>query len=376
MGKNSLKKATRTVLLLLLAAVMVCSAVAFPQANASAGNASEAEQGPAIKRLEGVEVDYTPYLNSSVFQPLPSSVRDDEEISVIITLPVMDLMAAYEGSAKTMSMTEFALSAEATAITAEVAAQRDVMLKKLDDMGVQYTVGELYDTLLSGFEVRIKAGDFNTVCMSLGEGQGVIVAEVYHAAESQLVENTVNVYETGIFKSGDSGYDGSGMVVAVLDTGLDSNHSAFSVENFTSQKLGMTYEDVEAVLSRTKAFEFSGGNLTAHDVYVNEKVPFAFDYADQDSDVYPINSDHGTHVSGVIAGKDDTITGVAPNAQLVEMKIFSDIMDSAYATWILDALEDCVVLGVDVINMSIGTACGFSRENDKEFISGVYDRVR
>ena len=49
-----------------------------------------------IKKLEGVEVDYSSYLNTSIYQPLPSSVRDDEEISVIITLDIVNLMDAYE----------------------------------------------------------------------------------------------------------------------------------------------------------------------------------------------------------------------------------------------------------------------------------------
>jgi len=112
------------------------------------------------------------------------------------------------------------------------------------------------------------------------------------------------------------------------------------------------------------------------DVYINEKVPYGFDYADSDPDAYSTHNNHGTHVAGVIVGKDDVITGVAPNAQVVAMKIFSDVMDTARATWILSALEDCVVLGVDVINMSIGTACGFSREGDEEKLNGVYDRIR
>ncbi len=165
------------------------------------------------------------------------------------------------------------------------------------------------------------------------------------------------------------------MVVAVLDTGLDSNHSAFSTENFTSEKLGLTYADVAAVLENTRANALSGG-LSVGDVYINEKVPFGYDYADNDSDVYSTHNNHGTHVSGVIVGKDDTITGVAPNAQLVSMKIFSDVMDTARTSWILDALEDCVVLGVDVINMSIGTSAGFSRESDEEMVNGVYQKIR
>jgi lactocepin len=148
------------------------------------------------------------------------------------------------------------------------------------------------------------------------------------------------------------------MVVAVLDTGLDYTHSAFSVENFTADraKLGLTRDMVAASLALTKANSMTSG-LDVSKVYLNDKVPFSFDYADRDADVYSLHNNHGTHVSGVIVGKDDVITGVAPNAQLVSMKIFSDIQDSAKASWILDALEDCVILNVDVINMSLGTAC-------------------
>ena len=147
------------------------------------------------------------------------------------------------------------------------------------------------------------------------------------------------------------------------------------MENFTSNKLGLTKEQVAALIGDTKAADLVPG-LSADDVYVSDKVPFSFDYADEDSDVYSLHNNHGTHVSGVIVGHDDTIRGVAPNAQLISMKIFSDVRESAYSSWILSALEDCVVLGVDVINMSLGTACGFSREMDKEAISGVYERIR
>ena len=83
--------------------------------------------------------------------------------------------------------------------------------------------------------------------------------------------------------------DGTGMVVAVLDTGLDSNHTAFSVNNFKADrdKLGMSFADVQALVGGTKASQLHTG-LTASDVYLNEKVPFAFDYADYDPDVYPM----------------------------------------------------------------------------------------
>lgn len=329
-----------------------------------------------IEQLSNLNINYKDYLDSSAMFQLPEGVGDDEEISVIITLDVINLMDAYEGSDKTMSFSEYALSSkDAKNIKAEIQQEKEKILGELDEKGISYTVGEEYSTVLAGFELLIKAGDFKTTCQSLGEGNGVIVGEEYKVAETELVENTVNVYDTGIFDSSDSGYDGSGMVVAVLDTGLDSAHTAFSVDNFTSETLGLTYSDVAALIDKTTASELVDG-LSVDDVYINEKVPFGFDYADNDPDVYSTHNNHGTHVSGVIVGKDDTITGVAPNAQLVSMKIFSDVVDTARTSWILAALEDCVVLDVDVINMSLGTACGFSRESDEEVLNGVYDKIR
>ena len=336
----------------------------------------------SIIKLTDKEIDknLSQFIDSSVMYKLPDTVKDSDSISVIIQTKEASLLDAYEAGDRALSFTEFVYSDEAALVEDKILAEKQAILALFDDKNINYTVNADYKAIFGGFEVVIKAGEFETLCKTLGDRGVAIVGDEYKTCETQLVENKVNVYDTGIFDSSSFGYDGTGMVVAVLDTGLDYNHSAFSVENFTADrnKLGMTFSAVENLVSDTKASKLHAG-LTAEDVYLNEKVPFAFDYADYDPDVYPMTpsaSSHGTHVAGVIAGKDSEITGVAPNAQLVIMKIFSDVVSTARTSWILSALEDCVVLGVDVINMSIGTSCGFSRETDKEAISGVYDRIR
>ena len=355
---------------LALASVIGVCVVAQPGAADSYG----ASHITKLENLSGMDISQ--YFNGEVMYQLPDTVKKGQQISVIVTLSVDNIMDAYDSAGKGQSFRDFALYSEkAAAIRADVATQKAQILSSLDKKGIAYTLGEEYATLLTGFELVISADDFAATCKSLGKGQSVIVGEEYHVAETKLVENTVNVYGTGIFNSAGSGFDGTGTVVAVLDTGLDSKHSAFSVDNFTSDRLGLTYDDVAALVDQTTAAKWLEG-LSVDDVYINEKVPFGFDYADCDPDVYSTHNNHGTHVSGVIVGKDDTITGVAPNAQLVSMKIFSDVMDTARSAWILAALEDCVVLGVDVINMSLGTACGFSRESDEEVLCGVYDKIR
>ncbi len=367
-----------------IAAVLLLICMLLPQFSAVASAwGADALFGPNSifgnslfnKVTDSIQSNIEQYFDSQQVYQLPAGISDEEEISVLVMVDSKTLLEVYTEKNTTASFGEFSVTEDAKEAIAAIADKNQALIDMLNQNKVAYSIGERYDTLVSGFEINIKAGDFKTVGTLLSDYATLIVGDVYLPAATEIVENEVDVYETGIFDSSMSEHQGDGVVVAVLDTGLDYTHTAFSVDNFTTSKEAFTLSSIAGVIGGTAAAGFTA-NLTANDVYVSAKVPFAYDYADKDSDVFPINSDHGTHVAGVIAGSDDMILGVAPNAQLAIMKVFSDFSTGAKTSWLIAALEDCVALGVDVINMSLGSSCGFAREVDKQNINEIYDSIK
>ena len=63
--------------------------------------------------------------------------------------------------------------------------------------------------------------------------------------------------------------------------------------------------------------------------------------------------------------------GVAPQAQILNMNVFFESGGASFAN-ILAALEDCIFLGVDVANMSLGSDCGFiDYDSEDEFTQNI-----
>ena len=174
----------------------------------------------------------------------------------------------------------------------------------------------------------------------------------------------------------DLGYKGEGMKIAIVDTGLDLDHPSFADAPVLTES-SLTVADIEAVLGKLKASELYPA-ASAEDLYYSEKIPFAFNYVDENlkaSHDFDEQGYHGSHVAGIAAANaiDTTsVVGVAPEAQVVIMKVFG-ANGGAYQDDIMAAIEDALLLDVDVINMSLGATSGFSSEDPE--IDRIYGRV-
>ena len=240
--------------------------------------------------------------------------------------------------------------------------------------GIDYELVKDFTTLLNGFSADVAYGDLEKIAQLDGV-EAVYIAN--HYAEPELEKEPAtkmassNYFLTGIDNAyGEYGVNGSGMVIAVLDTGFTVTHEAFA--------------DADGNCAAT-------GKLTEADLvkagapgqYINAKLPFVYDYAEFDDDVTDHNG-HGTHVAGIAAGcaYDEeeggyTFLGAASGAQILGMKIFYDAQSGTSSDVYLAALEDAYRLGADVINMSIGAQNGFTYDSELETVvyGNIYKRL-
>lgn len=334
----------------------------------------------SLSRVDGLD---TESLRRQYFSALAEANRANfsGERWVVVELGGDTLYTLYENSAAD-SFTKYCESSEGQAAREKLEAAQEAFLARLDAAGVGYEKKYSYTAVNNGLALRVNSEGYKAL-KNMDGVSGVYFSESY-AVPTVAVSNNANVYTTGIYNTTGIDYKGEGMVVAILDTGLDYTHEAFVTmpKNPAWSK--------QYVADRMAASSIFNAKASVDDVYYNAKVPFAYDYADDDADVFPQYSSHGTHVAGIVGGKSDyvvnketgeTFLGVAPEAQLVICKVFTDNLDSdglggADSIDILAALSDCVELGVDVINMSLGSSAGFADEKSNSFLNGIYERIR
>lgn len=285
-------------------------------------------------------------------------VDPNTEVEFIVELeeaPLADSLPAG------MKLADFLDTQKGSVQVNAIEQQQAVMAAAIERCADEVSITHRYQVVMNGFAVTGKLSDREKLEAIPGVKR-VSVGNTYNVPEPMEAEGEL-VTSGELMNSdaaNDEGWTGKGVFAAVLDTGLKVDHEAF---------IG---EKVEGAVITAETIAALTGLNAQGDLYKNAKIAFAYDYAGEDNDVTDIEG-HGTHVAGTVAANGETFRGVAPDAQLAIMKVFPD-EGGASDSDIIAALEDCVILGVDTVNMSLGSPCGFTYED--ETTEAVYNAVR
>lgn len=122
-----------------------------------------------------------------------------------------------------------------------------------------------------------------------------------------------NLYdEMELWKYHDKGHKGSGIKIAIFDSGIS--------------------KEAEQHLNIAAKVDFTGESPT------------------EDS-----ATSHGTFIASVIGSRNEGCPGIAPEAELYIFKVFDKNHDS-YTEWFLNAFNHAMDIGIDIINLSNGSA--------------------
>jgi len=207
------------------------------------------------------------------------------------------------------------------------------------------------------------------------------VSKVRPVIDYQLAVTDTTVPYIGAKVLQDVGVDGTGVRVAVVDSGIDYTHFDFGGPG--------------TLAAYTACYGTSPGDPINKElppspcVYPTPKVVGGYDFVGEawpNGDLAPdpnpiaapapnalisfsgVDGSHGTHVADIIAGKsnDGTRVGVAPGAQLYAVKVCSSVSTACSGIALLEAIDFAldpngdgdISDAVDIISMSLGSNYG------------------
>lgn len=280
--------------------------------------------------------------------------KDEDEVRVIVELEEDPVVVKATKSSKRYSKMSIKerRNEEKKLINIQDRIKRDIKSKKIDFKNLTN-----YTTAFNGFSGKTKFKNIKTI-EKLSGVKKVYISKEY---ERPIVKPDMSS-SNGMVGSEliwNIGYKGEGMIVSVIDSGIDPSHKDFVISEGVEAKL-----DEDSINKLVEEKNLKGK-------YYTEKVPYGYNYFDRNSEIVDKSKEsgaHGMHVAGTVAAngdiEDNGIKGVAPEAQVLAMKVFSNRINiGTFDDIYLDAIEDSIVLESDVINMSLGSPAGFYEED-------------
>lgn len=205
--------------------------------------------------------------------------------------------------------------------------EQQSFLHQLEELGLSFEVGYSFQKIFNGISIELKGKDIGKL-LELRDVKHVyenkkFKADLYNALDIMGAEKVWNLNSaTG------TSFTGKGIIVGVIDTGIDYNNP-----------------------------DLGGGFGPQY------KVIGGYNFVDNNNDPMDDNS-HGTHVAGIIS-TNGRLKGVAPDSKLMAYKVL-DKDGYGQTSWIIAAMERALKDKCDIVNLSIGLDDIWLSQNDPE----------
>lgn len=284
------------------------------------------------------------------------TLKKTDEVRIIVEMEENSVIEA--ATSKGIKLDEMDKS-ELNGLQASAEATQEKIQDKIVSKGIDFEKINSFTNVINGFSATTTLENAEKMEDITGVKSVTIVNEYERPTPQMNSSNEI----TEAVKTWANGYEGEGMVISIIDTGIDSSHKDMRLDD--KSKAELEKSEVDAIIK----------NKNLPGVFFTDKVPYGYNYMDGNSEIKDLGPDasmHGMHVAGIAAANGDVsnggIKGTAPEAQLLAMKVFGNnpAMPSTFGDVIIKAIDDSVALGADVINMSLGSTAGFVDDTDPE----------
>ncbi|MGY3267038.1 S8 family serine peptidase [Lysobacter sp. HA35] len=246
---------------------------------------------------------------------------------------------------------------------AQLSSEKQSFRNAARSAGVKYIENYAFDNLFNGFSITVSRAQLGTIARMPG------VKAVYPVQTVKMPDSTPgSQYNPDLYTAlqmtgadiaqNSLGLDGTGVRVAVMDTGIDIDHPAFGGGGVNG---GTPFPSARVIAG----WDFVG------DAYNADPSSAAYNPVPT-PDARPDDcAGHGTHVAGII-GANGSVKGVAPKVSFGAYRVFG-CSGSTTDDVMLAAMERAQADRMQVLNMSIGSAFDWPQSPTAKAASRLVD---
>jgi len=271
-------------------------------------------------------------------------------VLLLLLLSLMTSLAIGQQTRLSYRLQNIALEREKMNEPIAVLIKGDVIslkeeIKRLNGV-VKFTSGNICSAILPAGNLLTLSD--NAKVVRIEEGR----VNVQALNDKMLINNRIDLVHQGVSPL-IQGYDGSGVVVGIIDTGLDFTHPDFK-DSLGQSRVLWIWDHLLA----------NGTNTPQPYNYGQEFSKAAIDAGNASTHVD--QTAHGTHVTGIATANGDSLAafkGAAPKADIIAVSLNFNIDDETWLSSIADAVH-YIFSKADslnkpcVINISAGTYLG------------------